>query len=297
MFKVMVVDDDMIVRKGIMTSIAWSEYDIAFTLEARNGQEAWSKLQEHHVDLILTDIKMPVMSGIELAKKVRSECPDIEMVLLSGYEDFQYAKEAMAIGVRHYLLKPVLAEKLVSTLTGIREQLRSKRLAERGERYRNMLINEHMPLMRTKLMNELIGGKRVSDELLEKAITLHTPLTGPYYQVAVIEQDVPDDASQHAASEAEERKFFACMNIAEETLNGYYSGFLSLHKTGRMILLANLSDACSILEACKMIQGNLQRFLKLSVSIGVGEPVVGLGIATNRPSVRFPGRASREKAS
>lgn len=276
MFKVMVVDDDMIVRKGIMTSIAWSEHDIAFTTEAKNGQEAWSKLQEQQIDLILTDIKMPVMNGIELARRVRNELPDIEMVLLSGYEDFQYAKEAMAIGVRHYLLKPILAEKLVATLTEIREQQRSKRLVERKEQYRNILINEHMPLMRTKLMSELIGGKPISNELLEKATTLRIPLTGPYYQVAVIELDAAEDTLSSTAAEAEERKFFACLNIAEETLNGYFSGFLSLHKTRRMVLLANLSDTNSIREVCKTIQANLKRFLKLSVSIGIGEPVGNL---------------------
>ncbi len=272
----MLVDDDRIVRKGIMTSISWEEHGIAFTLEARNGQEAWNMLQEHRVDLILSDIKMPVMSGIELARRVRNERPDVEMVLLSGYEDFQYAKEAMAIGVRHYLLKPVLAEKLVLTLTEIREQQHCKRIAEQGERYRNMLINEHKPQMRSKLMYELIGGKTVGDELLQKATALQIPLRGPRYQLAVIELDAVDDAAVPAAAEMEERKFFACLNIAEETMIDWFPGFLSLHKSGRMVLLANISGADTVLDACKAIQANLKRFLKLSVSVGIGEPVDSL---------------------
>lgn len=277
MFKVMVVDDEMIVRKGIMTSIDWSAHDIAITAEARNGQEALDRLRRHPVDLILTDIRMPVMSGIELAKAVRSEYPEIELVLLSGYEDFQYAKEAMSIGIRHYLLKPVIAEKLVATLADIRDAERDKRLAKLGELSKNKLFNENLPLIKTKLMHSLLDRKSDIREAAGKAEALGISLAGPMYQMIVAEADDDPHAADRLSQKEKEALAFAFLNVTEETLAARFAGFVSFGgEAGRLIGLIGLhpeTPASAVRAACERIRSNLLRYLKLSVSIGIGSPV------------------------
>lgn len=273
MYKVMVVDDEIIVRKGIMTSIDWSEHGIAIAAEARNGKEALDKLQQHPVDLILTDIRMPVMSGIELARTVKSEYPDIEMVLLSGYEDFQYAKEAMSIGIRHYLLKPVIAEKLVELLSGFRDRERSKRLAKQEELIKNKLFNEHLPFMKSKLMNSLIDRQSDTGDILEKAGTLQIQLTGPAYQVIVVKADGDWLHAQRLSRKECEALAFAFLNITEETLVSRFPGFVSFGEPGTLIGLINLQPGTSIQAVCEEIRSNLLQYLKLPVSIYTGQPV------------------------
>ncbi|WP_274652006.1 response regulator [Paenibacillus humicola] len=272
MFNVMIVDDEMIVRRGIRSSIDWEEHGIAIAAEARNGKEALEKLGRQPVDLILTDIRMPVMSGIELAKTVRSEYPDIEMVLLSGYEDFQYAKEAMSIGIRHYLLKPIIAEKLIAALSEIRDTELSRRLAKQGELVKTRLLNESLPLIKSKLMTGLIDNKPDTGDILDKAKTLGIDLSGPAYQIVAAEAD-GEWPGRELSRKQREAFDFAFLNIAEETLVSRFPGFASIAGPGRLTGLVNLRPDESALSVCRDIQSNLLRYLRLSVSIGIGRPV------------------------
>lgn len=276
MYKVMVVDDEIIVRRGIMTSIDWSRHDIMIAAEARNGKEALLKLQRHPVDLILTDIRMPVMSGIELARTVRSKYPDIEMVLLSGYEDFQYAKEAMTIGIRHYLLKPFTAEKLVELLTAYRDRKRLNRLAKQEELIRNMLFNEQLPYMKSKLMNGLIDRQSDTRDILEKAATLQIELKGPAYQVIIVKADSGWLNADRLSRKEREALAFAFLNITEETLTARFPGFASYGKLGSLIGLINILPGTSLKAVCEDIRSNLMFYLGLPVSIYIGRPVCSL---------------------
>jgi two-component system response regulator YesN len=273
MLKVMVVDDEMIVRKGIITSINWSEYDIEITAEAKNGEEAWNKLQEQPVDLILTDIRMPVLNGIDLARRVKSEYADIEVVMLSGYEDFQHANEAMSLGIRHYLLKPVMAEKLISTLCQIRDQQQTKRYVKQGELLKNQIFNENLPLIKSKLMNRLIHQRSDTREIIEKAKTLQILVEGPAYQVFIVGSDEFLLITANLPQKQKEDLSFAVLNIVEETLNSCSRGFVCYGEPGRWIGLVNLHRGLSMPDICEEIRTHLLTYLKLAVNIGVGQPV------------------------
>ncbi|WP_424769235.1 response regulator [Paenibacillus sp. sgz302251] len=273
MFKVMIVDDERIVRKGIMTSINWSAYGIEIAAEAKNGQDALEKLKQCPVDLVLTDIRMPIMNGIELARSVRCKYPDIKLVLLSGYEDFQHAKEAMAIGIQHYLLKPVIAEKLVGILSGIRDEERSRRMMKQGEFIRNKLFNENLPHIKSMLMNSLINKQTDINEVIEKAKTLKISLEGPAYQIMIIEVDDYSLFKERLSRREREAGMFAILNIAEEVLVSRFHCFVSFGELGQLIGLINLPLGTNIIDICEELQLNLKRYLKLSVSIGLGQPV------------------------
>ena len=104
--KVFLVEDEIVIRDGIRKSINWEKEGYDFAGEASDGELAYPKILKAKPDILITDIKMPFMDGLELSRLVRKELPDIKILILSGYDEFEYAKTAIKIGVTEYLLKP-----------------------------------------------------------------------------------------------------------------------------------------------------------------------------------------------
>ena len=107
MLKVFLVEDEIIVREGIKNNINWAAEGFAFAGEASDGELAYPLIQKARPDILITDIKMPFMDGLELSRLVRQEMPDIKIIILSGYDEFEYAKEAISIGITDYLVKQI----------------------------------------------------------------------------------------------------------------------------------------------------------------------------------------------
>ncbi len=120
MFKVLIVDDEPTIREGLAALIPWEEYRISQVETAKNGEEA---LQLHEMlspDLMIVDIKMPGMTGIELIERIRRKDPLVHFIILSGYAEFEYAKSAISVGVEGYLLKPIVEEELMDYLARLK---------------------------------------------------------------------------------------------------------------------------------------------------------------------------------
>jgi two-component system response regulator YesN len=110
MWNLMVVEDEAIVRMGLRSMIPWEQYDIYWAVEASNGLEALKLFEERDVDIVITDIRMPRMSGLELTRKLRENHPEIAVVLLTSFDDFAYMKEAIKLGVIDYIHKPTMSK-------------------------------------------------------------------------------------------------------------------------------------------------------------------------------------------
>ncbi len=115
-YKIMVVDDEDIVRELAASRIPWEEYGVAVVKTAANAMEALEYLEQNEVDLMLVDIRMPVMSGLELLKRVRTMNRNVDVVILSGFADFEYAREALCYGAKDYILKPFDENTLVNAV-------------------------------------------------------------------------------------------------------------------------------------------------------------------------------------
>ena len=110
MYQMIVVDDEAELREGISNYFPWESLNIRVTGIFENGRTAFAYLKAHPVDIVLTDIRMPFMDGLELSRLIRKELPDTEIIILSGYQEFEYAKEAIKLGVAQYLSKPINGE-------------------------------------------------------------------------------------------------------------------------------------------------------------------------------------------
>ena len=113
MLKMIIADDERIIRETISTLIDWKEYGIELIGLCSNGMEAYDMILDESPDLVITDIRMPGMNGLELIARIAETDLDTQFILLSGYGEFEYAKQAMKYGVRHYLLKPCNEQQII----------------------------------------------------------------------------------------------------------------------------------------------------------------------------------------
>jgi two-component system, response regulator YesN len=110
MYKIFLVEDEIVVREGIRDSIPWQDTEFIFCGEASDGEIALPLIEEMQPDILITDIKMPFMDGLELSRYLRKKMPQIKIIMISGHEDFSFAKQAISIGVEEYALKPIDAK-------------------------------------------------------------------------------------------------------------------------------------------------------------------------------------------
>ncbi|MCS7460666.1 response regulator [Paenibacillus doosanensis] len=123
--KMLIVDDEPIICKGLRCTIDWEELGVEVIGEAYDGEEALRLMEQEQADFLLSDIRMDGMDGLELAAQLRQRYPDTQMVLISGYEDFGYARQAMRLGVNDYLLKPVEVDELTKVVQKVADGIRS----------------------------------------------------------------------------------------------------------------------------------------------------------------------------
>ena len=136
MVKVFLVEDEAIIRRGIKKNVEWEKNGFTFVGEAGDVEYAYPQILKTEPDILITDIKMPFMDGLELSRLVKKALPDTKIIILSGYNEFDYAKEAITIGISEYLLKPVTAASLTAVLRKVREEIREEKEKSRLlERY------------------------------------------------------------------------------------------------------------------------------------------------------------------
>ncbi|MBO5302729.1 MAG: response regulator [Lachnospiraceae bacterium] len=120
MIKVFLVEDEVVIRDAIHKMIPWAEYGFELIGEAKDGEMALPLIKKSEPDVLITDIKMPFMDGLTLSKLVKKDLPDTKIIIISGYDDFDYAKQAISLGIEQYLLKPISKAEFIEVLQGIR---------------------------------------------------------------------------------------------------------------------------------------------------------------------------------
>lgn len=122
-YKILLVDDEAEVRTSIIRKIDWSAVGFQVVGDAENGVDALEKIEQLEPDVVLTDIRMPYMDGLEMAERLREIHPSIKVVLFSGFDDFEYAQKAIKLNIIEYILKPVNAEEMMEILLRIKGTL------------------------------------------------------------------------------------------------------------------------------------------------------------------------------
>ena len=150
MFKVFLVEDESVIREGLKNNIPWEECGYELVGEASDGEMALPMIRELRPDLLIPDIKMPFMDGLTLSRLVMSELPGTKIVIISGYDEFEYARQAIQIGIERYLLKPITRKDMKHVLAELKEKL----MQERAEQDDNLDVDPRQ--LRPEVLREFL---------------------------------------------------------------------------------------------------------------------------------------------
>ncbi|WP_243111755.1 response regulator [Butyrivibrio sp. CB08] len=186
MLKVFLAEDEFVVREGIKNNIDWNGAGYEFCGEAGDGELAYSMIQKLRPDILITDIKMPFMDGLALSRMVKAQFPNIEIILLTGYEDFEFAKEAIKIGVSSYLSKPISGENLLKEIGVVAEKLEEKNRELEIRRMYEEDMKERTELDKHDFFEDLVKGSRDLPYILKRAKELDIDISGLSYNIILL---------------------------------------------------------------------------------------------------------------
>jgi two-component system, response regulator YesN len=195
-YKVFFVEDEIVTREGIRDNVDWQASGFEFCGEAADGEMALPLLRTTQPDVLITDIKMPFMDGLQLSKLVRERMPWVKIVILSGHDEFEYAQEAINLGVTDYLLKPVTVEKLKDTLQKLATQLDQEKEEQKNLQKLQEQVDENRVALRERLLLKLVVGAISPAEAIERGHGLGLDLVARYYQVIIIKIELRDRSDQ-----------------------------------------------------------------------------------------------------
>lgn len=217
MLKIFLAEDEVVVRETIKRMIPWEELGFELVGEAADGEMALPLLIRQQPDLLITDIKMPFMDGLTLARLAKKEIPGLKVVILSGYDDFNYAKQAIGIGVEDYLLKPITKNALIERLSEIRSRYEhEKTQKEYYEKFQREMQAYEKNSSRD-FFEALVGGSMDMMEVYKRAEKLGLDIVAEAYNVLIFTMNCDEDFSgqrdEYSSWEAESLKllenFFA----------------------------------------------------------------------------------------
>ncbi|RTE02874.1 response regulator [Paenibacillus whitsoniae] len=262
-----VIDDIKSVVRGIEGLIDEDIHGVRVVGSAGNGEEGVELVTELRPDIVLTDIRMPRMDGLEMTRAIMSALPTCKVILLSGYTDFEYAQQAIRLGAFDFLAKPFLKEAVEDVVRKARDQV----LADRSEHARQAemerQIKESMPLLRQEYLQLLLRYTASESMLQERWDYLRMELEPQRLTLLCVEMDGMDKEMDGISMHEVELARFAVKNILEETLSMHTKAVVFReHLYGFICLMNTPKDAAALAEACREHVRNYSRY---TVSIGV----------------------------
>lgn len=276
LLQMMIVEDEAILREGIRRIGDWNSCGIDICGVAANGVEALKLIEKNKPDIILTDVKMPIMDGIELARRVYEQYPSIRLIILSGHEEFQYAKKAIEYRVSRYLLKPAKIEKIIEAVTEVRDELLvEKRQHEEHEKIREKL-KLSMPVLREHYLNRLIASDNVDTQSIEDQFDFYGIELDKEYLIAIVcelDNKTKEDLMQKKIAN------IRLSEICNEIIGMEYKCCIFNDIKDRVIILLNYKQGIPAKELVVYLTGKSIRIqMEMlsqcghTVSVGIGRP-------------------------
>lgn len=272
--KVFLVEDEMVIRRGIKNSIDWEKEGYIFCGEASDGELAYPMIIKEKPDILITDIRMPFMDGLELCKLVKEELPNIKILILSGYDEFDYAKEAIRLGVTEYLLKPISSGKLLEALNGVSESIRREKEDKDLVRKCMEEMRENTEHEKQKFFEQMIAGNLSMADALETGKKYEMNLSAGMYNLLLFRFTLGEEnrKSGELLGEAE----YAIEKLTERL--EYVFEFQRDVEGWAFLLMADNEEQMS--ERVKELSKDLEEIMKNYSTItyfgGIGQPVARL---------------------
>lgn len=264
-YGLLVVDDEDLVRGAVTALIDWKSLGFSHIYEAGDGEEALEICRKNKIDLVLTDIIMPFMDGMELSRMLKEEFPQIHVVILTGHEEFEYAKQSIYYGVKNYILKPVGRESLFREMKAICESLHIENKQKQYIAKMRSQLHQSLPLLREKFLYSLVcTSYRKGKENKKRITNLEIPLYSREYLVGIVEADF-----RQITDEDMEVFLFAIKNITMDTVGSQHC---ILDDGQRIVIVFNLDRYGE--DSHRVIYDTMEVLLK-AIEIAMKIPAAG----------------------
>ena len=230
MYKVLIVDDEPLILKGLRNIIKWEELGLEIIDEASNGIEALKVIENKIIHILITDIKMPKMDGLELIQAILDKNLYPKCIVLSGYDDFKLIKEAVKLGIENYLLKPVNVNELVSTLSNTMSKIEN-------ELYKQIEASKGLNILKNNIVIRWVNNDIGEYELLERASLLNINLNTKGFQIALVK--ILNTFSANSLHKIENINLlrFAVLNICSEVVSESTTGLSFCDLNGDIVII------------------------------------------------------------
>ncbi|UJF31816.1 response regulator [Paenibacillus hexagrammi] len=271
MYKVLIVDDEYYFRQALKISLPWSEMGFQIAGEAKHGVEALELMTEIEPDVVLVDMNMPIMDGLEFIHKAKERDRKSKFLVLSGHSEFVYARQAVQLGVMNYVLKPINEEELRSSLLDIKELIATERLGELELDDLRKQASEGLSVLKEQVLNSWLQGNGISrsgyerDRLNDFGIKLE----GLHYRAIVVDLDSSDERNLDEDMLIRKAKV---QDIAQNNMQSAFQCASCHDHEARLVLIIGSPDGnFNKLETiCERIRLNLESDLGCTVTIGLG---------------------------
>ena len=273
LYRIMLVDDEEEVRKAMIRQMDWEQLGFTMVGDAENGEEALEKLEQLEPDVVMTDIRMPYMDGLALTAKIREKYPFIKILIFSGYDDFEYAQQAIKLNVTEYILKPVnsqeLAEILRRTRMSLDEEIEQRRnISTLRESYLGSL-----PILRELFLNDLVSRTRDVDSIVPKLREYGIDiLDARKWLAAVIHVEQLERTENQELSKHQELIPISVWRLVEDHLKTYCRSAIFNSMDGITVIAAvdEGNTQTGLLNLLNDICKESRRMLGVVITIGAG---------------------------
>ncbi|MFX3636113.1 MAG: response regulator [Candidatus Pristimantibacillus sp.] len=278
MYKILLVDDEAVVREGIRERMSWEELGFDCVGDCENGVDALEAVERLHPNVVLTDINMPFMDGLELTRRIMDKFPETKIIILTGYDDFDYAQKAVKLKVNDFILKPITAAELTAVLHKLRNELDAQRQDKEDQEKLKRQLYESMPVLRERFLDRLATMTLNQKELEERIRYFDIHLDGPNYMTMAIDLDRLE--RNHSVDTDRELLRFAVYNIAQEIVGAEPSSAVFRSRDEKIMAILSGDQVETLYERvqelAEQIRQSAYQFLKLTVSVGIGTPCSNL---------------------
>lgn len=276
LYKVLLADDEREIRQGIINKINWEQNGFILAGDAANGQEAWELAEKIKPDVVMTDIKMPFMDGLELGRRLSISMPLTKLVLFSGFDDFEYAKQAIQMNATEYILKPIDSKEITILLQKLKKQL-DEEISERRnvEKLRENYI-QSLPILKQQFFSRLVEGKLTQAKIQELSAQYEIDLSAKCWIVTIVHADVVAENAENSETSFLVRQKelipISLQKIFDENLARFYHTKSFLYNEDLTILgmLEKKEEVLRFVDMVNRVCKIAKRYLNLSVSAGIG---------------------------
>lgn len=303
MAQLLIVDDEAHVVDRLAMTVDWRSIGIDLVYKAYSGQEAIELLNQFSIDIVITDIRMPGMNGLQLISEIDRQWPKTKSILLSGYSEFEYAKQAMQFQTEDYLLKPVKTEDLLATVARVLRKLEREWEEVISARRMTYTLKEHLPLLRANLLHELLQGKYRDGSVLREKMARLELGSEAWRQFSLMAVRLDEGFEESSGSGEDSWKEYAVANMAEEVFGSRYSLWHAKDAHDYFIFLltpkqeTDGEDPGWLERTASVLQSAVGVYLKGKVSImisGAGVFPTDVPAAYNRSITAFRNRIGHE---